>query len=82
MKLNYKNQLILTVVIALASNALNMLLHHWIYSSIGRVLCGMIWLIHPVIFGTGAPTKTQLNIIRLAGVFLILYGIFGRIYLY
>ena len=82
MKLNYKNQLILTVGIILVFNTLNTLLHHWIWSSIGRVLCGLIWLIHPVMIGSGTPTKGQLNMIRLVGVFLILYGVFGRIYLY
>ena len=82
MKMNYKNQLILTVVIILVANGLNTIFHHWLFSSIGRVICGLIWLLHPVMIGSRTPTKRDLNLIRLVGVFLILYGIFGRIYLY
>ena len=82
MKLNYKNQLILTIVIVIICNGLNMWLHHWIFTSLGRVLGGLLWLIHPVMFGTTPPTKKQEWIIRGAGLVLILYGVFGRLYLY
>lgn len=82
MKLNYKNQLILTFVIAIVFNGLNMWLQHWIFTSIGRITAGMLWVMHPVMFGATPPTKKQEWIIRCAGIFLILYGVFGRLYLY
>ena len=82
MKLNYKNQLTITILIGFVFSGLNMLLHHWIFTSIGRILAGLLWVVHPVMFGTVPPTRKQKWIIRGAGIFLILYGVFGRLYLY
>ena len=82
MKLNYRQQLILTVGIILVGNALNMLVHHWAFSSAAKILCGLIWVVHPVMPGSVAPSQRDLNIIRAAGVILILWGLFSRLYLY
>ena len=81
-KLNYSRQLILTIAIVLIFNLLNTLCRHWIFTSIGYALCGLLWIIHPVMIGDREPTKKQLNIIRLAGGVLILMAIFTRSYLY
>ena len=81
-KLNYARQLILTVAIVLVFNLLNTLLKHWVFTSIGYALCGLLWIIHPVMAGGQEPTRKQLNIIRAAGGILILIGIFTRSYLY
>ncbi|MBQ3090268.1 MAG: hypothetical protein IJD21_06910 [Oscillospiraceae bacterium] len=82
MKLNYKHQLILTMVIMLLFNLLNTLFQQWIFTSIGYVLCGLIWVVHPVMIGGATPTEKQILAIRLAGGVLILIGIFTRSYLY
>lgn len=81
-KLNYKRQLLLTFGIVLIFNLLNTLCKHWIFTSIGYALCGLLWMLHPVMMGDREPTKKQLNIIRLAGVVLILVAVFTRSYLY
>ena len=81
-KLNYSRQLILTIAIVLIFNLLNTLCRHWIFTSIGYALCGLLWIIHPVMIGDREPTKKQLNIIRLAGGVLILIAVFTRSYLY
>ena len=82
MKMNYKGQLILSIAIILIGNTMNMLLHHWAFSSAGKIICGLLWVIHPVMIGTRTPTKRELNWIRAAGGFLILWGFFSRLYLY
>lgn len=81
MKLNYKNQLTITIIIALIFSALKMIFHQWIFTSIGHVLAGLLWTIHPVMIGTAPPTKKQKWIIRGAGIFLIFSGIFSRLHL-
>ena len=81
-KLNYKRQLLLTVGIVLVFNLLNTLCKHWIFTSIGYALGGLLWIIHPVMIGDRDATKKQLNIIRAAGGVLILIAIFTRSYLY
>lgn len=81
MKLNYKNQLTITIIIAFLFSGLNMIFHQWIFTSIGHVLAGLLWAIHPVMMGTVPPTKKQEWIIRGAGIFLIFFGIFSRLHL-
>jgi len=82
MKLTYKNQLILTCVIIIAFDILNSIFKNWIFTSVGFCVCGLLWIIHPVMIRNTTPTKTQVIIIRLAGVLLILMGIFTRSYFY
>ena len=81
MKLNYNTQLTITIIIALIFSGLNMIFHQWIFTSIGHVLAGLLWVIHPVMIGTVPPTKKQKWIIRGAGILLILFGIFSRLHL-
>jgi len=81
-KLNYKRQLLLSVCIVLVFNLLNTLCKHWIFTSIGYALCGLLWIIHPVMAGSQEPTKKQLSIIRMAGLVFILIAVFSRSYLY
>ena len=57
MNLNYRRQLILTVILVLVGNVLCTLLHHWIYRNIAFFICGMLWIFHPVMAGTQEPTK-------------------------
>ena len=79
MRLNYKRQLILTVLLVLLGNILCSLLHHWIYRNIAFFLCGILWIIHPVMIGDQEPTKKQLNQIRFwGGGILLLIAIFTR----
>ena len=82
MKLTNQRQLFLTFVIAILFNLMNALFSHWIFSSIGKCICGLIWVIHPVLPEGDAATEKQRNIIRLVGVLIIIYGVFSRLYLY
>ena len=82
MKLNYKNQLILSCGIIILFNLLNTLFKHWIFTSIAYFLCGLLWILHPVMPASAVVTKRNLNIVRLGGVFFIFVAIFTRSYLY
>ena len=81
-QLTYKTQLIVSVVTILLANILTTILKHWIYRSIGFVLCGLLWIINPAMINGGTPSKKYTRYIRIAGVILILIGIFTRAHFY
>jgi len=79
MKLNYKNQLILMVVIVILSNIVTDILDHWIYRNIGFWICGLLYIIHPVLPQNVIQNKKNLNAVRIAGFIIILIGTFTRV---
>lgn len=80
--LTYKTQLIVSVVLILLANILTTVLNHWIYRSIGFVLCGLLWILNPAMIKDRTPSKKFTRCIRLAGVVLVLIGVFTRSYFY
>ena len=82
MKMNYKNQLIVSIVVIILANILGTIFKHWIYRSAGFVLCGLLFLLHPVLPNGVEKTKKTLLWVRIAGVVLILIGVFTRAYTY
>ena len=83
MKLNYKRQLILTVVLVLLGNILCTVFQHWVYRNIAFFICGVIWILHPVMAGNQEPTTKQLNQIRFwCGGILLLIAFFTRSHAY
>lgn len=82
MKMNYKNQLIVSVVIIILTNVLSTIFKHWIYRSAGFVICGLLYLLHPVFPNGVEKTKKTLLWVRIAGVVLVLIGVFTRAYTY
>lgn len=82
MKLTYKSQMILALVLILLANVLSTVFAHWIYRSVGFVVCGLLWILHPVLpKGVEVSKQTVLGV-RIAGIVLILIGIFTRSYTY
>ena len=82
MKLTYKAQMLICLVIILLANVISTILKHWIFRSGGFVICGLIWLIHPVLpKGVEISPKAMLWT-RIAGIILILVGVFTRAYIY
>ncbi|MBE6709726.1 MAG: hypothetical protein E7579_01270 [Ruminococcaceae bacterium] len=81
MKLTYKIQLILSIILILLANILTELLHHWLFRSAGFAVCGLLWIIHPVLPHGAEVSKRTLLWVRLAGILLILIGIFTRVHL-
>ena len=82
MKLTYKAQMFVSLVIILLANVISTIMKHWIYRSGGFVICGLLWLIYPVLPNGAEVSKRTLLWIRIAGIILILIGIFTRAYIY
>ena len=82
MKLTYKTQMFISLVIILLANVISTIMKHWIYRSGGFVICGLFWLIHPVLPNGAEVSKRTLFWTRIAGIILILIGIFTRAYIY
>ena len=81
MKLTYKMQLILSVIIIILTNILTEVFHSWIYRSLGFGLCGLLFIAHPVVPAHLAGSKQAVLWTRIAGVILILIGIFTRVHI-
>lgn len=82
MKFKYHNQLWWSVGIAFLFNVLTTGCKHWIFHSIGFVLCGLLWIVHPVLPENAKATPKRILALRGAGVLFILLGIFVRAYYY
>jgi hypothetical protein len=82
MKLTYNAQMTISVVIVILANVLTDALDFWIYRSIGFGLCGLIWIVHPVAVKGVEANKRTIFWTRIAGLILILIGIFTRVHHY
>lgn len=82
MKLTYKTQIGVALAIILLANVLSTIFKHWIYRSAGFVVCGLLWIIHPVLPSGAEVSKRTMLWVRIAGIILILIGIFTRVYTY
>lgn len=81
MKLSYKKQMIIAVIIIILANIMTDIFDFWIYRSVGFVICGLIWIIHPVLPNGAEVSKRTLLWTRIAGVILILIGVFTRVHI-
>ena len=82
MKLTYKAQMMVSLMIILLANVIGSVLKHWICRSTGFVICGLLWIIHPVLPDGAEATQRTLLWTRAAGLILILIGVFTRAYIY
>ena len=82
MRPTFKTQMLICLVVILLANVISTILKHWIYRSGGFVICGLLWLIHPVLPNGAEVSKRTLLWTRIAGVILILIGVFTRAYIY
>ena len=80
MKLNYKMQMIISIVIIILANIITEMFDFWIYRSLGFCVCGLMWIIHPVLPNAAEVSKRTLLWVRIAGIILILIGIFTRVH--
>ncbi len=80
MKLTYKAQMIVAVGMIILTNILTEMLDFWIYRSAGFVICGLLWVIHPVLPNGAEVSKRTLLWVRIAGGILILIGVFTRVH--
>ena len=79
MKINWRKQNAICVLLVIIGNILTDTLDNWIWRSAAFVICGLMYILHPVLPSNVAPTKPALRWARIAGVILILIGIFTRV---
>ena len=81
MKLTYKAQMILSVVIIILANILTDIFEIWIYRSLGFAVCGLLFIVHPVVPNGMEANKKAIFWTRIAGVILIFIGVFTRVHI-
>ena len=79
MKLNWRKQNALCVLLVIVGHILTDTLDNWVWRNTAFVICGLMYIFHPVLPSNVAPTKQTLRWARIAGVILILIGIFTRV---
>ena len=80
MKLTYRKQTALGVIIIVLANILTDAFEFWIYRSIGFGICGLMWIMHPVLPSNVEENEKTMLWARIAGVILILIGVFTRVH--
>ncbi len=79
-KLTYEAQLTISFTIVILGCILSDILDFWIYHSIAYVICGLLFIVHPVVPKKLEEIEKALFWTRIAGVILILIGIFTRVH--
>ena len=79
MKLTYRKQMALAVILIILANILTDVFEFWIYRSVGFCLCGLMWILHPLVPDHMEANKKTLFWTRIAGIILILIGVFTRV---
>ena len=74
----FRKRLLTLVIVVLAFSVMNTLFKHWIFSSIGCCVCGLLCIVKPVKLNNIQPEKNQFLACRIAGALLILLGIMVR----
>ena len=80
MKLTYKAQMIVSVIIIILGNVLTDAFGFWIYRSIAFAICGLLFIVYPVVPKHLEGIEKAVFWTRIAGVILILIGIFTRVH--
>ena len=80
MKLTYKAQMILSFILVILGNILTDVFVFWIYRSISFIICGLLFIVHPVVPKHLEGIDKSVFWTRIAGVILILIGIFTRVH--
>ena len=80
-KLTYETQLTISFLIVILGCILSDIFNFWIYHSIAYVICGLLFIVHPVVPKRLEGIDKAIFWTRIAGVILILIGIFTRVHL-
>ena len=79
-KLTYETQLTISFLIGILGCVLSDIFNFWIYHSIAYVICGLLFIVHPVVPKRLEGIEKAVFWTRIAGVILILIGIFTRVH--
>ena len=80
-KLTYEAQLTISFLIVILGCILSDIFNFWIYHSIAYVICGLLFIVHPVVPKHLEGIEKAVFWTRIAGVILILIGILTRVHL-
>ena len=80
-KLTYETQLTISFLIVVLGCILSDIFNFWIYHSIAYVICGLLFIVHPAVPKHLEGIDKAVFWTRIAGVLLILIGIFTRVHL-
>ena len=79
-KLTYETQLTISFLIVILGCILSDIFNFWIYHSIAYVICGLWFIVHPVVPKYLEGIDKAVFWTRIAGVILILIGFFTRVH--
>jgi len=79
-KLTYEAQLTISFLIVILGCILSDIFNFWIYHSIAYVICGLLAIMHPVVPKRLEGIDKAVFWTRIAGVILVLIGIFTRVH--
>lgn len=80
MKLTYFAQMIVSIIIVILGNIMTDVFNFWIFRSIAFAICGLMFIVHPVVPKRLEGIDKAVFRTRIAGVILILIGIFTRVH--
>ena len=80
MKLNYDAQLTISFILVILGNILTAVFDFWIYRSLAFVICGLLFVVPPVVPNYLETNKKTVFWTRIAGVILLLIGGFTRVH--
>ena len=78
-KMTYETQLTISFFLVILGCVLSDLFDVWIYHSIAYVICGLLFISHPVVPKHLEGMDKAVFWTRIAGVILILIGVFTRV---
>ena len=79
-KLTYETQLTISFLVVILGCILSDIFNFWIYHSMAYVICGLLFIVHPVVPKRLEGIDKAVFWTRIAGVILILIGIFTRVH--
>ena len=79
-KLTYEAQLTISFFLVILGNIFSDICDCWIYHSIAYIIGGLLFIVHPVVPKRLEGIEKAVFWTRIAGVILILIGIFTRVH--
>ena len=80
MKVTFTQRLWITAILVVIGNVLTEVFHHWAFRSAAWVICGLLYILRPVLPKNAEDNKKTRLAVRIAGVILILIGVFTRVH--
>lgn len=79
-RLTYEAQLTISFIIVILGCVLSDIFSFWIYHSIAYVICGLLFIVHPVVPKRLEGMRKAVFWTRIAGIILMAIGIFTRVH--